>query len=201
MSKFPYPKNPAPTDAPLIESIKQRWSPIVFSDEPIEEEKIKAIFEAARWTQSSRNEQPWRIIYATRDDKENFDKLASMLTEDNFAYAKDAYLLMLICAFPTHEYKDKPNRMHQYDTGAASHAMFLQAVGTGLVAHEMGGFDKERPYEELGIPQDVPLMAMMAVGYPGDESKVDLEALQKRKENSRQRKEISEVVFKGKWQG
>ena len=202
MSKFPYPKNPALTDAPLIEPIKQRWSPLAFSDEKIEQEKIKAIFEAARWTESSRNELPWRIIYATKDDKKDFDKLVSFLTEDNFAYAKDAYLLMLICAYPTFpDYNNKPNRAHQYDTGAAAHSMFLQAVGTGLVAHVVGGFDKEKPYQELGIPADVVLMTMMAVGYPGDENKVDPELLKKRYEEHRTRKPLESRFFKGKWQG
>src|SRR3989344_261411 len=97
MPKFPYPENPAPTDAQLIPAIKRRWSPLSFSDQPIEPEKIRSLFEAMRWTQSSRNEQPWRIIYATKDDKKEFEQLASLLTEDN-SYAKEAYLLMLICA-------------------------------------------------------------------------------------------------------
>ena len=202
MTKFPYPENPALTDAPLIDPIKRRWSPLAFSPESIEPEKIQAIFEAARWTESSRNELPWRIIYATREDQNDFEKLLSMLTEDNFAYAKDAYLLMLICAYPTFpNYQDKPNRTHQYDTGAAAHAMFLQAVGSGLVAHMVGGFDKKRPYQELGIPENVVLMTMMVVGYPGDESKVDPGLLKERIEERNDRKPLATRVFKGKWRG
>ena len=199
MSKFPYPKNPAPTEAPLIEPIKQRWSPIAFSSDPIEPEKIKTLFEAARWTESSRNEQPWRLIYATQDDQEDFVRLLSILSEDNQTWAKNAYLLMMACALPKHEYKDKPNWTHQYDTGAAVHALFLQAVEMDLIGHQMEGFDKEKAHSVLGVPAEVMPMTMMAIGYPGDESKVDSETLEKRKTNSRKRKEISEIVFKGKW--
>lgn len=199
MSKFPYPENPALTDSPLIDAIKRRWSALAFSGEPIEPEKIQTLFEAMRWTQSSRNEQPWRIVYATKDDPEDFERLSSLLLEGN-EYAKEAYLLLLACAVPNHVYKNKPNRLHQYDTGAAIHAMFLQAVDMGLVAHEMAGFDKEKPYQLLGIPQEVVLMAMMAVGYPGDESKIDPEKLKGRYEQHKERKEISDIAFKGKWQ-
>ena len=198
MPKFPYPENPAPTEAKLIDVIKRRWSPLAFSAEPIEPEKMEALFEAMRWTQSSRNEQPWRVIYATKENPEDFSKLSSLLSEGN-EYAKNAYLLLLICAMPNYVYQDKPNRMHQHDAGAASHAIFLQAVGMGLIAHQMGGFDQEAAYELLDIPNGVPLMSMMAVGYPGDESKIDKEKLSKRYKQSRERKEVSTFVFKGKW--
>lgn len=199
MSKFPYPNNEIPSALPLNNAIKKRWSPLAFSDEVIEQEKIDSLFEAMRYAQSSRNEQPWRVVYATKDDKEGFDKLVSLLTEDNYSYAKDAYLLMLICAWPTHEYKDRPNRTHQYDTGAATQSLILQAVDLGLITHPMGGFDKERPYTELGIPEGTPLMIMLAIGYPGDESKVDPEVLKKRYADHLVRKEVGEFAFKNKW--
>ncbi len=199
MSRFPYPENPALTDAPLLDPIKRRWSPLAFSSDSIEPEKIDALFEAARWTQSSRNEQPWRIIYATKDDPENFDRLASFLTEDN-AYAKQAFLLFMVCAFPTFpNYKNKPNRMHQYDTGAAIQSLIIQAVSMGLITHQMSGFDKERPYTALDIPADVPLMAMVAIGYPGDERTIDPERLKERYHEHQQREATGSRVFKGKW--
>lgn len=200
MSKFSYPENPAKTDLPLLDAIKRRWSPVAFSDEPISEEGVMSLFEAMRWTQSSRNEQPWRVIYATKDDPENFEKLSGLLTEDNYSYAANAYLLVLVCALQNHEYKNKPNRTYQYDVGAATQSMILQAVSMDLVTHVVGGFDKEKPYELYGIPADVSLMTMIVIGYPGDESKVDKERLKKRYEGSRQRKDVSEIAFKDRWQ-
>ena len=200
MSRFPYPENPALTDAPLLDPIKRRWSPLAFSSEPIESEKITTLFEALRWTQSSRNEQPWRIIYATKENPKEFKTLSSLLEEGN-EYASEAYLLLLASALPKYEYKDKQNYTHQYDVGAAMHAMFLQAVALDLVAHQMEGFDKEAAHTKLGVPTEVVPMAMMAIGYPGDESKIDQEKLKKRYEQHRQRRPLAETVFKGKWQG
>lgn len=198
MSKFPYPENPAPTDASIISAIKRRWSPVAFSDEPIEEEKMNSLFEALRWTQSSRNEQPWRIVYATHDDTENFERLSSILMEGN-SYAKNAYLLMLACALPNHEYKNKPNWTHQYDTGAAMHAIFLQAVDMGLVGHEMEGFDKEAAHTVIGVPVEVVPMAMMAIGYPGDENALSEDLKPRQETGKRERRPLDATFFKGKW--
>lgn len=199
MSKFPYPENPALTDAPLIDAIKRRWSPVAFSNEPIEDEKMNALFEAMRWTQSSRNEQPWRLIYATQDDKEEFDNLTSVLVEGN-NYAKNAYMVGLVCTLPNHEYKNKPNLTAQYDTGAAMHSLFLQAVDMNLVAHEMSGFDHEAVHSVLGVPAEVVPMAMIAIGYPGDINDVPEDRKAGQEAGKRERKDISKIVFKGKWQ-
>ena len=201
MPKFSYPENPTPTDVPIFSAIKRRWSPVAFSSEPIEEEKMKVLFEALRWTQSSRNEQPWRIIYATHDDTENFDRLASILAEGNQAYAKNAYLLLLACAIPNHEYKNKPNWTHQYDTGAAMHSIFLQATELNLVGHEMEGFDKEAAHTVIGVPAEVVPMAMMAIGYPGDEEALSEDLKPRQETGKRERKETSEIFYKGKWRG
>ena len=198
MSKFPYPKNDAPTEAPLIEAIKKRWSPFAFSDEPIEPEKIETLFEAMRWTQSSFNEQPWRLVYATKSDPENFERMASLLMEGN-AWAKNAYLLGLGCAMPKLVLTDKPNAMARHDTGAAMNNIFLQAVGMDLVAHEMGGYDHEAAYEVLEIPKDIIITAMIAIGYPGDESKIDPVKQKERFNQHQKRKGLRYIAFKGKW--
>ena len=47
---------PAPADHPILDAIVERWSPLAFSDQPIEPEKIATMFEAARWAPSSFNE-------------------------------------------------------------------------------------------------------------------------------------------------
>ena len=195
--EYPYPRKDAPTDKSLIPAIKRRWSAFAFSDQPIEQEKIDTLFEAVRWTQSSRNEQPWRMVYATKQNPEEYQRLASLLTEGN-AYAARAYLLLLGCAVLHYDYQHRPNRHAQYDTGAAMHALFLQAVDLGLIAHEMGGFDVERAHSELDISDTVEPMAMMAIGYPGDVALLN-EEIRKRHDAPRKRKTPVEFAFKGKW--
>ncbi len=50
--------------SPVMDLIKDRRSRRAFSDKPVEQEKIKSLFEAARWAPSSINDQPWTYLYA-----------------------------------------------------------------------------------------------------------------------------------------
>ena len=42
----------------ILPVLRDRWSPYSFSLEPVSEEDLRALFEAARWAASSYNEQP-----------------------------------------------------------------------------------------------------------------------------------------------
>jgi nitroreductase len=66
-------------EAPLLETIQKRRSSRAYADRAIEMEKIRSLFEAARWAPSSVNEQPWVYIYATRNQKELWETLFQTL--------------------------------------------------------------------------------------------------------------------------
>ena len=74
---------PAPSDFPVHQLIRERWSPRAFADKPVPQNVLQSIFEAARWAPSSNNEQPWAYLMASRDDKESFDKMLSVIVEFN----------------------------------------------------------------------------------------------------------------------
>jgi nitroreductase len=92
----------------------------------------------------------------------------------------------------------KPNRWGQYDTGAASENLCLQAVALGLMAHQMGGFDAERVQREFQIPARYTPMAMIAVGHPGAPEVLndELKALELA---ARERSVLGERFFDGTW--
>jgi nitroreductase len=91
-----------------------------------------------------------------------------------------------------------PNRNAQYDVGAASLQLSLEATARGLVVHQMAGFDPETAKETYGIPQGWEPIAAMAIGYPGDASSLP-EPLQSREKSPRGRKRIREFVMSGQW--
>src|SRR5882724_4945795 len=91
-------QKPAPSDFPVHELIRERWSPRAFADKPVPQDVLRSIFEAARWAPSSNNEQPWAYIVATKDDKENFEKMLSVLVDFNVQWAKSAPVLALAVA-------------------------------------------------------------------------------------------------------
>ena len=198
MSPRPYPHKDTPTDHGIHELIKKRWSPVAFSNEKIEPEKINALFEAMRWAPSSGNGQPWQVIYATQDDPEDFNRLASLLNEDN-GYARQAYLLMVTCAVPRFDYKNRENPYWQHDVGLGTENMLLQAVSMDLIIHTMAGFNKEKAHDVLGIPADVAPMVMIAVGYPGDPKVLTDEKWIEKQTRQRERKPIADFAFRGWW--
>ena len=198
---FEYPDNPAPTNLPILDEIRRRWSPLNFSSEPIEEEKIATLFEAARFAPSSFNEQPWRYIYATNDDRDHDARgqLESLLNPGN-SYAKGAYLLMISFAKKTFTKNGKENVHFLHDLGMANGFIVLQCVDLGLIGHQMAGFAREKANALLGVPSDFFPGDMMAIGYPGDPSTLPAELMPKQMK-TRVRKDRKEFVFRGKWMG
>ncbi|BAY89973.1 MULTISPECIES: nitroreductase family protein [unclassified Tolypothrix] len=88
----------APTQYPVHEFIRSRWSPRAFSDRAVEPEKLLSFLEAARWAPSSFNHQPWSFIIATKDDTTEYNRLLSTLVEFNQGWAKNAPVLILAIA-------------------------------------------------------------------------------------------------------
>ena len=101
---------------PLIEN---RYSPRAYSREPLSEEIIESLFEAARWAASARNAQPWRFIFATPDRKETWDKLVECLTPTNQEWARDAPFLMLALVQKTDPERNSERKSALYDLGLA----------------------------------------------------------------------------------
>ncbi|HWZ98517.1 MAG TPA: nitroreductase family protein [Candidatus Dormibacteraeota bacterium] len=190
--------NPAPVEYPVQELIKNRWSPRAFSDKPVSPEVLQSLFEAARWAPSSNNEQPWAYIVATKDDTENFEKSLGTLIEFNANWAKRASVLVIAVAELAFAKNNAANRNAQYDVGAASLQLALEATARGLVVHQMAGFDPETAKEAYNIPQGWEPIAAMAIGYPGDASSLP-EPYQTREKAPRTRKRIREFVMSGQW--
>jgi nitroreductase len=184
---------------PLHELIRNRWSPVAFDGRSISAEMLGSLLEAARWAPSSYNEQPWRYIIATRDDRAEFERLMSCLADSNAAWVKNASVLMLAVASLKFSRNGKPNRHAQHDVGLANENLVLQAEALGLAGHQMAGFDVTKCRVLYKIPDDFEPLTMIAVGYHATGPDVD-EALRRREESPRSRKPLAEMVFTGSWE-
>jgi nitroreductase len=191
-------QKPAPSDFPVHQLIRDRWSPRAFSDKAIPQDVLRSLFEAARWAPSSSNQQPWAYIVATKDDKENFDKMLGVLVEFNAGWAKNAAALAIAVAELTFTQNNTPNRNAQYDTGAASALLSVEATARGLAVHQMAGFDPEKARQTFGIPAGWEPIAALAIGYPGDPDSLPAK-LKDRELAPRTRKPLSEFVMAGHW--
>ncbi len=191
-------KNPAPTEYPVHELIRDRWSPRAFSDKAISSADLRSLFEAARWAPSSSNEQPWAFIVATRADHENFAKALHPLVEFNINWAKHAYVLGFAVSELAFAKNKTPNRNAQYDTGAAMSQLTTEATSRGLLVHQMAGFDPDTAREVFEIPVGWDALAAFAIGYPGDPTSLP-QPYRDRETAPRVRKPIREFVMSGKW--
>ena len=192
-------EKPAETAYPIHDLIARRWSPRAFDERPVEPEKLKGLFEAARWAPSSNNEQPWRFVVTFRQDAPTeHDRLLACLTERNRQWAFRAPVLMLSVASLLFEDDGKPNRHAYYDTGLAVENLVVQATALGLQVHQMAGFDVQRARETCLIPTGFDPVAMIAIGYPGDPAVLP-DSLREGEMKPRERQPIGDFVFSIKW--
>jgi nitroreductase len=87
------------------------------------------------------NEQPWSFIVATKANKSDFDRLLGCLVEFNVQWAQHAPVLLLCVAKLTFESTGELNRHAFHDVGQAIANLTFQATVSGLVVHQMAGFD------------------------------------------------------------
>lgn len=177
--------------------ILNRWSPRSMTGEELTDELLMSLFEAARWAPSSYNNQPWRFIYAKRNT-EHWDRLFNLLVEGNKVWAKNAAALVVVIARKNFESNEKPARTNHFDAGAAWENLALEATFRGLAAHGMQGFDYEKAREDIEVPDNFDVVAMIAIGKRGQRHQLPPQ-LQER-EYPNDRKPLNEIVMEGRFQ-
>ena len=191
-------EKPAPTDYPIEEIIRRRWSPRAFAEQPVEPDQLRSLFEAARWAPSSFNEQPWVYLIATKDKPDEYAQMLSCLVEKNQQWARLAPVLMVSVAKMNFDKNGKPNRHAFHDVGLATGTMLVQATGLGLFVHQMAGFSVEKVKATYGLPEGFEPVAAIAVGYPADPEVLPW-PFRAQEVSPRRRKPIGDFVFEGKW--
>jgi len=177
----------------LTEAVKGRRSIRKYKPDPVAEEVFRALMEAVRWSPSWANTQCWEVI-AVRDAKGK-SELATALAKGNPALSAmtEAPLVIVLCGkkgvagFKKGEATTAKGDWLMFDTGLAMQTLCLTAHTLGLGTVIVGNFDHQRVAEILGVPQNVEVVAITPLGYPGAEGIAP------------KRKETSEFVFNEKY--
>ena len=190
----------ATTAVPVHELIARRWSCRAFdSSKPVSREQIVSLLEAARWAPSCFGDEPWRyVVWDRNSDANAWQEAFDCLVEWNQNWVRNAPVLILATANSIFRKNGKPNQWGQYDTGAASENLCLQAVSMGLMAHQMGGFDMDKVRAVGGVPDQFACMAMIAVGYQAEETVLNDE-LKELELAARTRVPLGEHFYEAKW--
>lgn len=191
--------NPAKIDYDILDAIVQRWSPRSFSDNPVELDKLRSLFEAARWAASAFNEQPWRFIVATKDNPAAYDKALGCLVEANQEWAKAAPVLVLTAVGTRFKKNDKPNRVALHDLGQSAAHIGIQAANLGLAIHQMAGVDTDKVASTYGLPDGYQAQTAIAIGYPGDVDELPEQWMRDAETAGRSRLAFDDFVFGEGW--
>src|SRR5512147_1060210 len=111
----------AKADHDVHELIRHRWSPRAFDPaRPVASDELMRLFEAARWTPSSNNEQPWRFVVVTRGESSpTWRAVVAALTTSNQAWAAAAPVLVVTTVKLMLGETGHSNPMAWYDVGQA----------------------------------------------------------------------------------
>ncbi len=189
----------ADTKYPIEEGLRRRCSTLAFADRFVEVEKLRQLFEAARWAPSSYNEQPWSFLLTSKNESlPDYERLLSCLTGHNRDWAHRAPVLALSVAKRRFEAGGSVNHHAIHDVGLATENLTIQATALALFVHLMAGFDEAKARKLFAIPETHEPVCVIAIGYFGN-----LEALppdlQRREIAPRRRRPFKEFVFSGRW--
>jgi nitroreductase len=163
----------------LFEGIYTRRSVRSFMDAPVADDHVMEILKAGSWAPSGLNNQPWRFVIVR--DKRLRSGLAR-LTRYGRIIEGAPVAIAVFCDREAmyHEVKD-----HQ-SIGACLQNMLLAAHALGLGAVWLGEILKsaEEVRALLDLPQQMELMAVIAVGQP------------KERNQSSTRKDLRELLLK-----
>lgn len=178
----------------ILPLIAKRWSARSFSDQAISEEDLATILEAASWSASANNEQPWLYYHASKGTV-GFEKIYQSLLPGNQPWAKNASVLIAAVARKTIEASGKENPLAFHDVGLANSLLLLQAVSMDIYGHPMGGYDKEILIKNLELTEDQAPVCVIALGYLAEAEKLE-EPFKTRELTQRQRKPLEKISVK-----
>ena len=188
----------AQADYPIHDLVRARWSPRAFAPQAVEAEKLQSVLEAARWSASGGNMQPWSFLLARKEQEPtSFAQMVSCLTEGNVPWASQAPVLGIAVA-SLYRRPEVLNRHAFHDVGMALQNLAIQALTLDLYVHFMGGFSPDKARELFAIPPEHEAATMFAIGYQGDP-----EILPERQREgelaARTRRPLREFVFGERW--
>lgn len=183
----------ATTSTPILDTLTERWSPRAYdADHALTEGELRGVFEAARWSPSGGNSQPWRFIIARRGS-DSFAKVAAALVPGNAAWASTASAFIVNLA-RTENDEGQPMRWAEYDLGQAVAHLSIQAHSEGLYVHQMGGFDGQAISDAFELDARLTPVTVATIGRLGEPEQLS-ETLKDRELAPRTRLSLEEIVI------
>jgi len=151
----------------FYEVIRTRRSIRSYKSDPIPDEVLMRVLEAARIAPSGSNRQPWKFIIVKSEELKK--KVAAAC--HNQMFIAEAPVVIVACGYNIHYNRGgyMGDLSMLVDVSIAFTHLILAARAEGLGTCWIGSFDNEEVKKILGIPRDVNVVAITPLGYPRDE--------------------------------
>ena len=167
------------------ELIRKRYSVRAYKADPVPDDKLAQVLEAARLAPTAANRQPFRLIVIHTAGRE--EELGRVYVRPWFVQAP---LVVCVCGIWEEGWIRRDDRSYlDVDVAIVMDHITLAAADIGLGTCWVGGFDLTAAREVLGVPDGVEPIAFTPLGYPEDEPK------------EKKRKSLDELVQYERWQG
>ena len=166
-----------------LELIKSRYSVRAYKNDPVEEEKLQTILEAAVLAPTAANRQPFQIIVVRTEGRS--EELKQIYNKDWFSQAP---LLLCGVGVPRRGWvREDMRRYLDVDVAIVMDHLILAAADQGLGTCWIAAFNAKAAREILALPDDVEPLIFTPLGYPADSP------------SEKQRKPLEELVRYERW--
>lgn len=155
-----------------------------FTDEPVREEQVRAIYDLVKWAPTSMNNQPLRIMLVRSDEAR--ERLVRHMADGNKAKTQTAPLVAILTAdhdfhenLPT-QFPHFPGARDMFDgmdgrdqvarmNASLQVGYFILGVrAAGLAAGPMTGYDADGLAREFFPDGDRSVLCVVNIGYPAE---------------------------------
>jgi nitroreductase len=144
----------------------KRYSVRSYKADPVEDEKLEAVLEAAVLAPTAANRQPFRVYVIHTKGRQ--EELKRIYNRDWFVQPP---LVLCVCGVPGEAWVRKYDdaNYYQVDATIVMDHIIMAAADLGLGTCWIAAFKPEEAREVLELPEDEAPVVFTPLGYPADE--------------------------------
>ena len=146
--------------------IATRYSVRAYRSDPVEDEKLNAVLEAARLAPTAANRQPVQLVVMHTDGRE--EEIGKIYRKPWFVQAP---IVIGVCAISSLAWVRESDRFNarMIDAAIVADHLILEAANQGLGTCWVAAFNVEAARSVMGLPDEAEPVVFTPLGYPADQ--------------------------------
>ena len=148
------------------ELIAARYSVRAYRPDPVEDEKLQAVLEAARLAPTAANRQPFQLVVMRTAGRE--EEIGKIYRKSWFVQAP---IVIGVCAISSLAWVRESDRFNAriIDAAIVADHLILEATNQGLGTCWIAAFNVEAARSVMGLPDEAEPVIFTPLGYPADQ--------------------------------